>query len=894
MKYIFFILLFAITNSSFGQSVKGLVKDSITKESIPYATIRIYSLSDSIYRTGGISSPEGNFKLAIPSGKYKLEVSSIGYNIYEKKISVSDKDILINNILMSKQEFKLDEAVVYAPVPNIVVKGDTIEYNADAYKVDENALLQDLISRIPGIEISPEGKLMANGKIITKILVDGKEFFGNDIDLALKNLPASMVNKLQLFKQESDMSKITGFKDNNSEQVLNLTVKEGLKQSVFGNAQVGYGSNRRYSNRINAHYMEDNNQISFIANMNNITDDFEYSGVSGQYDGITKNKKIGLNISADNSEKLSVGGNIRYENTGNLFQVNSNTQTFINSGNRFSEQYSSSNSIKRDLVADLNLKWKPDSLTTLYARINTTIGDDKDIKNGTSKSYIQNAQDTTRGRSNFTTNGDTYGLNGSLVFGRRLNSKGRTVSLTLNGTLRKSDSDGTNYSIINYGTSSKSKILDQLLDIKNNGRSWGITASYVEPITKKSSIQFSYNIRKDYTNNNRITYVKDPEGEYSIVDTAYTRKNVIEYTTQRLNVGYQHLSEKLQYTIGLNIDPTKSSNHTNMRDSVIEDQSQSVVNFSPTFKLTYNPKPNITFDIDYYGTTSQPTLRQLSSDTIIVDALNTTYGNPELKPSYENNLNMYFQTSNYEKGSFFMISMGANYILNKIVDYTLIDNEGNAQSSYRSINGNWGLNGGMMFNYPLNKYITIDNSSFVYLTRNIGYSNGIKNNTKNVAINETFSLSYKHKAINQRLQLNLAANLTRTNLPTTAGLNTANYGIKSSTILKLPYDINIINDISYTYNYGYSADFKNTELLWNATISKQFLKKKAGTIKIQCYDILNDRNNIVRAVTGNYVSDTRTNMIGQYVLISFSYRFNVFKSGGDTVNKELDNTVIYQ
>jgi len=252
---------------------------------------------------------------------------------------------------------------------------------------------------------------------------------------------------------------------------------------------------------------------------------------------------------------------------------------------------------------------------------------------------------------------------------------------------------------------------------------------------------------------------------------------------------------------------------------------------------------------------------------------------------------MYFQTSNYEKGSFFMISMGANYVFNKIVDFAITDTEGNVQNTYRNINGNWGLNGGIMFNTPLgNKKFTIDNSSFAYLTRNIGYSNGIKNTTKNLALNETFSISFRDKRIDQRLQLNLAANLTQTNLPTTDGLNTASYGFKSSTNIKLPFDISILNDMSYTYNYGYAKEFKNTEFLWNATIAKQFLTKKLATINLQCYDILNDRNNVIRTVTGNYVSDTRTNMIGRYFLITLSYRFNFLK--GSFVSTDADDDFI--
>lgn len=886
MKYLYLIFLLIIVSTiAYGQSVKGIVHDKQSNVAISYASIRLLSAQDSTYVTGGISSLEGEFLIPANKGRYFMEISFMGYEKYRKVISLTDSlpSLDLGLILLKTKSILLNQAIIEAPVPNIQVKGDTIEYNVSGYPIKEDALLLDLIERVPGIEISSDGKLMANGKPISKILVDGKEFFGNDIDLALKNLPVSMINKLQLFKEQSEMSQITGFKDGNSEQVLNLTVKDDLKQSVFGNVQIGYGSSDRYANKMNAHYMIDDNQMSLIGNMNNVNDNFEYSGGTGQYDGITDNKKIGININSENHEKLKIGGNVRYERNSNLFEMNSNTQTFINSGNRFNEQFSSSNGIKKDLGLGLKMKWTPDSLTTIYARINTSVGDSEDIRKGTSASYIENQKDTTTGWSDFLTKGDANALNTSIVMGRRLNSKGRAVTMTFNGSIRNSSSKGKNYSETNYQSNTSPKIIDQQLSINNYNDSWSLSASYVEPISTNNLIQISYNIRKDYTRNIRDTYRKDPEGEYSLIDTAYTRKNVLNYTTQRFSIGFQSTHEKYEYTLGFNIDPSQSSNRTNMKSILIEDQKQNVLNLSPNFKFTYNPKTSMTFDINYYGSTSQPTFNQLSSDTIIIDALSVSYGNPELKPSYENNLNMYFQTSNYAKGSFFMISMGANYIVNKIVDYTIIDKNGNTKSSYQNINGNWGLNGGILFNTPLrNNKFTVDNSSFAYLTRNIGYSNGVKNTTKNLALNETFSISYRDKWIDQRLQISLACNLTQTNLPTQEGLNTASYGLKSTTNVKLPFDINLTNDVGYTYNYGYSKEFQNAELLWNATISKQFLRRKQATIKFQCYDILNDRNNVVRTVTGNYVSDTRTNMIGRYFLFTLNYRFNFFQGNVST------------
>jgi len=886
VKYLYLLILFFISAFSQAQSVIGVVRDSLKNEPVSYASVRLLNPQDTSYVIGTITGDNGEFKINQSTGKYLIEISYMGYNRYRDSIQfVNKKDkVDLGIIYLSKIDYTLDEAVITAHVPDIIVKGDTIEYNADAYKVKEDALLQDLVRLLPGVDVSADGKLMVNGKVINKILIDGKEFFDNDIELALKNLPASMINKLQIFKEESETSKVTGFKDGNEQQVINLTVKEGYKQRIFGEARTGVGTENRYSHKLSSQFMIDDNQYALIANSNNVTDDFEYSGLSGQYDGITKNQNIGFNFNTQKNEKLKVGGNIKYEHNDNLYEMDSNTRNFIESGDRINNQSSSSRSIRKDLRIGTNLRWTPDTLTTIYARISIGTGTSEEVREDNSRSYVENQRDTTFGKTNYMTNGDTHNLNGSFMFGRKLNNKGRTISFTINGALRGGSSNGINKSDTYYQGVNQTKVIDQVLDIDNNSNSWGIMASFVEPLGKDKSIQLSYNLRSEKSDRDRWTYKRDGEGEYTVIDTAYTRISTTKFTSQRINLSFQSIKEKFEYTVGFNIDPSYSYSKTNTIDSILE-QKQNVVNYSPTLRFSYKPKKNITFDFDYYGSTEQPSLRQLSPDTVILSALSRMYGNPDLKPSYQNNLNMYFQRSDYERGSFFTITAGGNYTVNKIVDYTITDSIGNVESTYRNVNGNWGINGGIIFSTPLrNKKITIDNSSYGYLMRNIGFSNGLKNITTNLTMSESFSINYRSEKFSQRLQVNLSYNITRNNLPSQENLNVTNYGFRSSTHWSLPYDFNIQNEISYTRNMGYSDSFKDYEWLWNFSLSKQFLKKKQASVKVQCYDILNQRNNVLRVTSGNYLSDTRTNMLKRYLLFSFSYKFNINPKGSSDDN----------
>jgi len=864
--------------------IEGTIRDSLKSSPVEFASIRLLHKLDSSYVKGTSSNENGRFKLQqVANGHYIAEISYLGYKTWRREIPVTpDKSTYnLGTIFLQEDINLLDEAVVTAQVPDIVVKGDTIEYNAGAYMSEENALLQDILKNIPGIEIDSDGNLKANGKPVNKILVDGKEFFDNDIQMALKNLPANMIKKLQLFKEQSEASKLTGFKDGKEQQVLNLKVKDEFKQSFLGDIKVGYGNNDKYSNKVTLNYMHGDNQLSAIGNINNVSNDSEYSNIYSPYAGIDKNKNIGVNFNREKSKDFRIGGNVRYSDNENIFESLSNTENFLPDGNRLSTQNSSTTNNRRNLNMGVNLMWKPDTLTTIYFRGSGAYNKNRDNRGSESLSYVS-GKDSTKGWSDYNSTGEGKTINGSLAIGRRLNSKGRNISLNLNGNFRKDNSNGTNKSLTTYSSDIEDKVIDQRLNTDNKSSNWGVSVSYVEPITSKNSIMLSYSYRQNDYDRIKDTYRKDDAGNYTIIDTAYTRRTVNFYANQSISLTFQSILEKFEYSIGFNIDPSYSRSKVSIGDSIIDNPNsrQKVVNFSPSLRFTYKPKENTSLEVNYNGSTSHPNLTQLSADTIILNALSKTYGNPDLKPSYSNNLNMYFHKSDYESGKYLMAMAGFGYTINQIVDYTRIDSLGNTETTYKNVNGNWNANIGILFNTPLkNKKFTIDTNTNANFYRNIGFSNGEKSVTNNLSIGEYLSLNFRSDKFESRLNLNYTYSLTKNNLTNQQDLKASNYGFGNSSTLKLPWDITIKNDISYKYNSGYPSEFKKTEVLWNASLSKLFLRKKMGTLRIQFYDILKDRNNVTRTVSGNYVSDMRTNMISRYFMVSFTYRFNIARGG---------------
>lgn len=883
MKYLCILLFSMISLSVIAQStgkatkgyVQGAVYEKESKEPVLYASIRLLS-RDSTYLQGTATDEKGRFRLSISPDKYILEVSFIGYKPFLQNFNTSATNLnyVLDSIYLSESEIFLKEAVVEAKIPDIVVKGDTIEYNASAYSSQESDMLQDMVKNIPGIEIDANGNITANGKAVTKILVDGKEFFGNDIALALSNLPANMIRKLQLYKEDSETAKITGFKDKDPEQVINLVVKEELKQSIFGDVKAGYGSDDKYANRALVNYMRNENQISFVGGMNNVNNDDHSIGGDN---GIDKNKNIGVNASIRTSKKFKIGGNVRYSGNDNLMETKTNNQTFLSTGDRFSKNNSSSHNKRENINMGLNMEWKPDSLTTIFARSYISLNNTKSRNSSSSISYVAE-KDTTYGENVSQSKGDGYSLNNYFTIGRKLNDKGRTVSLSFNNSIRKDDSKGSNYSLTTYTGDTPEKIIDQESNTVNKSVSYNISGSYVEPLGKDYRLQLTYSLNNSNSDRERDVRKKDDAGNYTIVDTAYTRNTDNRSLNQVVGLNFQATKEKYRYTLGINIEPSSSRSKVSIGDSIIEDMKQNVVNFSPNINFTYNRNENTSIDFSYNGSTRQPDIRQLSGDTVIVSAMSKYYGNPNLKPSYNNSFNVFYQKSNYETSRFLMIIGGFNYTFNNIVNYAIIDDLGNTTNTYRNVSGNMGANINFMYDTPLkNKKFSINNNSYVNYYKNIGYTNEEKAITHNIVLNQRVTGKFKSEKFETSLLAGFSYNMTRNNLSGTEDRNTSTFNLKHQALLKLPFDFSIQSNLNYTRYGGYGDDFKSSEMLWNASLSKKFLKKKKGTLKIQVFDILNDRNNIMRYVSSNYVSDSRSNTVNRYFLATFTYQFNIIK-----------------
>ena len=303
-------------------NITGLVKDMESGDPIMEAAVKLVNAKDSSFVAGVTTNLDGQFKLEnIKSGKYVLTVSYIGYADTEKELTVGKSNLRLGEIRIKEASHMLGEVSVVAVKTPIKVMEDTVEYNADSYHTQPNAVVEDLLKRLPGVEVGTDGAITANGKTVSKILIDGKEFFSDDPQVASKNLPANMVDKLQVVDRKSDMARLTGVDDGEDETVINLTFKKGMNQGWFGTAEGGYGTDDRYMGSFNVNRFWDGNQITLLGNFNN-TNQIGFTDSNGNRfrrfggnNGITESRALGLNINIGKEEIIRVGGDLMWSNT---------------------------------------------------------------------------------------------------------------------------------------------------------------------------------------------------------------------------------------------------------------------------------------------------------------------------------------------------------------------------------------------------------------------------------------------------------------------------------------------------------------------------------------------------------------------------------------------------
>lgn len=915
-------------------TLSGSVLDKEDNSPIMQATVQLLSLPDSTMAVGDVTNNNGRFSLSVRPGKYVLKVSYVGYlsHLKEYQLTASKPTVNVGKIALSSDAIMLKEAVVTAEAPQVTVSGDTLGYNASAYRTSEGAALEELVKKLPGAEVDDEGNVKINGKEVKKLLVDGKEFFGGDVKTGLQNLPVNMVDKINAYDRQSDNARITGIDDGEEETVLDLTVKKGMNQGWMGNLDGGLGTEKRYSASANvnrfASHGDKSSQLSFIGRANNVGDRRFGGGGGPQWrrnNGLTASKELGLNYAIE-TKKVDFGVSARYNYRDNDVQSLGQVENFLLGGGNssFMNSNSASRNKNQNFFGHLRLEWRPDSMTTFFMRGSMSWGDSESSSNSLSATYnsdpfaivsnpyqyldfdSESDEDLDKTRVNASNNaslseGNSMSANLNMQVTRKLNDSGRNITLRGIGSYGDNESDRYSNNITRYygdGIITTVDTIRRYITTPTNNYNVGAEVSYSEPIADRVYLQFSYRFTYGYNESDNSTYDLlnasdrvnfilgrlpndfseswiDPEqskyAEYKKYnhDARFTFR--VNRNTWRLSAGmaFRPQNTKLSYKKGeYQVDTTRN-----------------VFNFSPEVDFRYQPQKQTQLRFNYRGRSSDPSMENLLPITDNSNPLNIRTGNPGLKPSFSHNMGLHFNTFNMDAQRGIFSALNGSFTQNAISNIRKYnESTGGWTTMPENINGNWNLWGMFGINTALknNKKFTIGSFTNAGFNNNVGYlttgemKDAQKNTTTSLSLGERLNGTYRNDWLEVGLNgsLNYTFEKDKLNPQNNQEPYTFSYG--GNLQINAPWNMTISTNMTNQARRGYSDESMNrNELIWNAQVAQSFLKG-ALTLSFEWNDILKEQSNITRSYTSSGSSVYTYNGVNSYGMVRVIYRFNIF------------------
>ena len=931
--------------SMFGQStfeVNGTVVDKATGEAVIGGSIKLMAQPDSSFVEGTTTGAQGEFSLKnVKKGTYALQVSYIGYAT--KSISVDlthqkKKAVNIGYITMAADAIELQGVEVTAHAAKVAVKGDSLVYNAAAYRVPEGSTLEALVKQLPGAKVDNDGTIKINGKTVSKILVDGKEFFLNDKEVAMKNIPTEMIDNLKTYDRKSDLSRVTGIDDGEEETVLDLTVKKGMKNGWYGNVNLGAGTQHRYSEKFNVNHFKDDFQTTLLGSANNVSD-MGFGGGGGRWgwgdQGLRSSKEIGGNF-ATAKPKLETGGSIRYRYDGSDNENISSTEYFNAARAKYTEDNTKNMTSNNRLTGNFRIEWKPDTMTNIIFRPDFTYSRNRGRGYSMSASYSANPNDTILNRvadimvnSNANRNmsySTNISLKGELQANRKLNNRGRNLTLRVVGNFsdgRSEQLSGANITYNNMGTDQQNNRYYET-PAKNFGLLGQLT--YSEPIADRTYLQLSYTYDYSYSRNDRRAFIYDSDAyqtlSQSMEQNRYNIPAVLRFMeemqyvldgsdsianrlsqfseyrnyNQTINLSFRRVREKYNFSIGLDFLPQRTTLNYKYMGKEYPEITRNVFNVAPRINLRWNFDKQTNLHVRYNVRTRQPSMTNLLDITDDSNPLVITKGNPGLKPSFTHTIFVNFNSFKAEQQQGIYSWLWFSATRNSIDNKTTYDNATGVRTTMpMNINGNWNAGGGVGFNLGLGsqKLFNIGIDLGGDYTRHVGFYNNDfeggdadrKSVTQSINLNPGLNVSYRKDMLSIALNGRLDYAHSKNDINPMGNMNTYDFSYGAELEWTAPWGTSLTTDIGMSSRRGYSSSEMNTnELLWNAQVSQSFLRGRALTIMLEVNDILGQQTNISRTIDALMRTDSRHNAIYQYGMLRVVYRFNIL--GGKNNLKE--------
>ena len=896
-----FALVAAACLSAFAFNITGTMKDS-SGEPLVGASVRLLTQRDSTAVRTAIADADGKFSLRdVPNGKYIAEFSYVGSRTQYRNVNMAGANVTMQPVTLAEDAYVLKEAVVTGIRTPIKVMQDTIEYSAESYKVQPNAVVEDLLKRLPGVEVGTDGSITSNGKTISKILIDGKEFFSDDPKVASKNLPVNMVEKVQVVDRKSDLARITGVDDGEEETVINLTVKKGMKNGWFGTAEAGYGTDSRYKGSFVVNRFWNENQFTILGGLNNINQPAFTDGASGRFrrfggdNGLTRSKAIGINFNVGNGEIFRVGGNVMYSHTDVRTNTRQERQYLFTDSTAYNNSLKYAKDQGHNVRADFRLQWKPDSFNTLDFRPNLSFNSNRSFSNDSSMMLSGHRDYVTQSQNKALSNGTSWEFGAQLIYSHSFrNRPGRSFSifgqLRTSNVREKEDSWSFNKFFL-LGTDS---LYDQYADNHTWSNTFSARATWTEPLgnaKKGHFLTLAYRFQYRWNNADRLTYDLPAYSDYdpylphlvtdSMLNPELSSQFRNNYMNQDIRVGYKYVNSKTNLEVGVSAVPQMSKSIDLINSD--KNMERTTWNVAPFMRYRYKMTTSRSLNIDYRGQSNQPSMSQLQPVIDMSNPLNIIQGNPGLNPSFTHNVRIRFQDFNQKEQRSVMAMLNTSVVQNSIVSSTTYNGDtGGQTTTYRNVNGAWNASGGVMFSMPFrNKAWTTSLFSMLNYNHAVGFNNGTRNTSSSFNVNLAPGLAFRPDHVQLELRPRYGFQTVANTRATSNNRTVHNYGGRFDGTFYTDFGLTVSTDLEYTATSGYAAGYDSRSWMWNAEVSYSFLRGRNASVSVRAYDILNQKSNIRRNITANYIDDTAYNSLTRYVMVSFTYKFNTFGKGNE-------------
>lgn len=914
MKFLFLTICCFFTLFATAQNfeITGTVKDS-SQVGLEAATVYIETVSDTTLVTYTITNRDGFFRLKGSSSakRVNLYVSYTGFRTYQKELTLDKPLIDLGQITLEPATNSLGEVTVTASAP-VMLKSDTLQFNASSFNTRADANLEELLKKLPGVEIDKDGNITINGKPVNKILVNGEEFFGGDPKIATKNLPKEIIDKIQVVSSKTKSEEFTGKAGDPNNKTINIELKEDMDKGYFSRLTAATGTDDRYVLNGIANYFNGDFRISVLGGTNNINEpgfssselwqlmgrnafDFNRVGNTSYYSsggifdggkGLTKSTAAGINITNKWNDKTELGGSYFYGRKDTETRSETHRETILPDRHYFTNNVSSSNFISNAHKGDIEFEWEPDTLTRIsispHLKINTG-----NAQSGSTSESLDEAGNLIN-TSKTSTNSDNYSGNFSnrLNFIRKFGGNGAYLEFHFTNNHDKTDSQQyfSSERAIFEGGVADVELQNQYIDNQSNENEYrgGITDRSV--LTKNFFLDISYDLEIENGNSSRNVFnFNDTTQEYSEFDADLSNEYEYNGVKHIPNVGVSYEGEKWRASFDAGLLHTKLKSENLIDDIVFEN---SYNNLYLSSYVRYEIKKSSSVYLNYNTRSNVPSLQQLQPVTNRTNPLNIITGNPNLRPEFIQNL--YFGLRNYDFAtrSGYYVHGSLNFTDDQVVSVSSTDEDLLRTTTYANVDGNYSMSLGGSFNKRYKK----DKRIFSYgagiwgsLNNSVGFSNEQRYESQSFGLTPRLNVGYEIEDLfSLSAHYRLSYNMDKYDIFQSREENYSNHYVNLDLTTFWPKNIVFESELSYGYDGNVSGSFDPTSLLWNASLGYKFLDDDA-TIEIKAYDLLDQNVSTYRSTGEDYIQDTQNLVLKRYFMLSFTYKLTKF--GGKDPNK---------